>query len=271
MPIIDEFETSLRTHSKPSYARWRTVDLHNHSPASHDYQGDKALAVEHAVRHLSTAGVDVVMFTDHHTLPDSAFVEALRQRTGKTVLRGTELNIFVDAWGKPEEKVQKQAFFHLLVGFAPEIDADYWVTHINREYGYKEHTISGSTIRGLSSRVDQICNTLKKANAIIVPAHLHTRRDAFKSRSVDDIYTDDEFLKLARDHFTALEVTDPKTACFFDGKHDETDRLHISCIQSSDAHDVTCIGRRLTYVQMESPTFAELKASLEIPLGVSPK
>ena len=86
---------------------------------------------------------------------------------------------------------------------------------------------------------------------------------------MDDIYTDAEFLKLARNHFTALEVTDLKTAEFFDGKHEETGGLHKSCIRSSDAHDVTAIGRRVSYVQMESPTFEELKASLEIPLRVS--
>ena len=269
MPIIHDFEQTLRTHSKPSYARWRAVDLHNHSPASPDYSGDRAAALDNAVQHLSTAGVDIVMFTDHHTLPDQDFVDALRQRTGKTVLRGTELNILVDAWAKPKAKIEKQAFFHLLVGFSPETDADYWFAHITNEYGDEKRIISGKTIHGLSSRVDQICNTLKKANAIIVPAHLHTNRDAFKSRSVDDIYTDDEFLKLARDHFTALEVIDPKTADFFDGTREETQQLRISCIQSSDAHDVTGIGQRRAYVQMESPTFAELKAGLEIPLRVS--
>ena len=269
MPIIQEFERSLRTHSKPSHARWWTVDLHNHSPASPDYRGDRTAALDHAVRHLSSARVDVVMFTDHHALPDRDFVDVLRKRTGKTVLRGTELNIFVDAWAKPKAKIEKQAFFHLLVGFSPETDADYWLTHITKKYGGEERTVSGTTIHGLSSRVNEICSTLKEAGAIMVPAHLHTNRDAFKSRSVDDIYTDDEFLKLARDHFTALEVTDPKTAAFFDGTREETHKLHISCIQSSDAHDVTSIGQRLAYVQMESPTFAELKAGLEIPLRVS--
>ena len=269
MPIIDEFESSLSKHSTPSYAQWRTVDLHNHSPASFDYEGNKADAVGAAISHLSTANVDVVMFTDHHTLPEQTFIEQVHRGTGKTILRGTELNIFVDAWGKPQAKIQKQAFFHLLVGFSPEMDADYWFTHVNNKCGYEEREISGNKIPGLTSGVAQISEVLTEAGAIIIPAHLHKNRDAFKSRSMDDIYTDAEFLKLARNHFTALEVTDPRTADFFDGRHAGTDGLHKSCIRSSDAHDVTLIGQRVTYVQMESPTFAELKASLEIPLRVS--
>jgi len=110
---------------------------------------------------------------------------------------------------------------------------------------------------------------LQEANALIIPAHLHTESDAFKSRSIDDIYTDPEFLKLTRDHFTALEVTDPKTAEFFDGNHTETGNLRKTCIRSSDAHEVTEIGKRVTWVQMEGPTFRELKAGLEIPSRVS--
>ena len=53
----------------------------------------------------------------------------------------------------------------------------------------------------------------------MIPAHLHTRKNVVKSRSIDDIYTGSEFLRLARSHFTALEVTDLKTAEFFDGEH----------------------------------------------------
>ena len=213
--------------------------------------------------------VDVVMFTDHHALPESDFVKGLKEGSGTTVLRGAELNVFVDAWAKPESKIQKQAFFHLLVGFDPDVDADYWFTHVNKQCGHEVRDVSGTPIHGLTASIPDICNTLQQANALIIPAHLHKRSDAFKSRSVDDIYTDEEFLRLAQDHFTALEVTDPKTAEFFDGRHTETKNLHKTCIRSSDAHDVTSIGERPTWVQMESPTFDELKAGLEIPTRVS--
>ena len=269
MPAIQEFEASLHRCSQARYGQWRTVDLHNHSPASHDFRGNKDTALNDAVDHLSANPVDVVMFTDHHKLPKATFVEQLSKRTGTTVLRGTELNVFVDAWSKPESKIQKQAFFHLLVGFDPEKDTDYWFKYLNQQCGHEIRNVSGTAIPGLTAPIPDICNTLQKANALIIPAHLHKRSDAFKSRSIDDIYMDAEFLKLAKEHFTALEVTDLKTAEFFDGEHDETKMLRKTCIRSSDAHEVTGIGERVTWVQMESPTFRELKAGLEIPSRVS--
>ena len=269
MPEIQEFEASLHRFSQARYGQWKTVDLHNHSPASHDFGGNKDTALDDAVAHLLAKPVDVVMFTDHHKLPDAAFVEQLSKRSGRTILRGTELNVFVDAWSKPETKAQKQAFFHLLVGFDPEENADYWFTDLKRRCGQEIRDVSGTKIPGLTAPIPDICNRLQEAKALIIPAHLHKRSDAFKSRSVDDIFMDAEFLKLAREHFTALEVTDLKTAEFFDGEHAETGNLRKTCIRSSDAHEVTGIGERVTWVQMEEPTFRELKAGLEIPSRVS--
>ena len=269
MPVIKDFEANLSTHSEAKYARWRSVDLHNHSPASYDFRGNKDTALQDAIDHLSGNPVDVLMFTDHHTLPDAEFVEGVESGTGRTVLRGTELNVFVDAWAKPGPKVKKQAFFHILAGFGPDVDADYWFKDLNRRCGFETRDVSGTTIDGLTAPIAKICGVLREANALIIPAHLHRSADAFKSRSVDDIYTDGEFLKLARDQFTALEVTDLRTAEFFDGKHVETGNLHKTCIRSSDAHEVGAIGSRMTWVQMEEPTFGELKAGLGIPTRVS--
>ena len=186
-------------------------------------------------------------------------------------MRGAELNIFVDAWTKPAGKIEKDAFFHLLVGFDPEApqDPDYWFADLRRKCKNEQRQIGGKSIDGFTAPVDDICNVLDEAGAIVIPAHLHTEKDAFKSRSIDDIYTDKEFLRLAKDRFTALEVTDVSTASFFDGKHEETGRMLKTCIRSSDAHLIASIGSRVTYVQMERPTFTELKASLQMPFRVS--
>ena len=87
------------------------------------------------VAHLRESPIDIVMFTDHQTLPNRAFTDDVAQRSGKTILRGTEFNVFVDAWSKPLDKIDKQIFFHLLVGFDPDSDEDpdYWFAHLTRE------------------------------------------------------------------------------------------------------------------------------------------
>ena len=68
--IVAEFEQELRRRSKSLYGRWHAVDLHNHSPADHDFQGDRNSALDEAADHLRQTQVDIVMFTDHEKLPD---------------------------------------------------------------------------------------------------------------------------------------------------------------------------------------------------------
>ena len=163
------------------------------------------------------------MFTDHSRLPDADFVKQIGDSTGCLVLRGTELNVFVDAWDKPENKVDKASllFFHLLVGFDPSSSAppDYWMTDIRRKCNAETRLSQGHELQGISASVTTLFSVLEDANALLIPAHLHSTPNAFKSRSIDDIYSDPVFLKHARDHFTALEVTSEKTAAFFDGMH----------------------------------------------------
>ncbi|MDE3259830.1 MAG: AAA family ATPase [Gemmatimonadota bacterium] len=273
MPIIAQFEAELKRNSSPAFGRWFAVDLHNHSPNSPDFRGNSLTALDDAVAHLSMTPVDLVMFTDHGQLPERAFAEKVSSCSGKTILRGVELNIFVDAWAKPEGKIDKSMFFHLLVGFDPEgnQNPEYWLDHLYRECSHEERSINGTRVKGFTASTDSICDTLEESGAILIPAHLHTKRDPFKSRSIDDIYSDQEFLRLAQSRFTALEVKDVSTAEFFDGAHEETGNLLKTCLLSSDAHEVTAIGRRVTYVQMERPSFAELKAGLQMPFRVSLK
>ena len=219
MPVVAEFEEQLSRKSGRTFGQWMAVDLHNHSPASHDFRGDRSTALPDAIRHLRGSPIDMVMFTDHQKLPDRNFTDAVAEGSGKTVLRGSELNVFVDAWSTPLDKIDKSVFFHLLVGFDPGAteSADYWFTHLNRECSNETRSISGTSVRGFTDPVEKLCEVLGDSGAIIIPAHLHTKRSATKSRSVDDIYTDPEFLRLAERYFTALEVTDLRTAEFLGG------------------------------------------------------
>jgi len=271
MGMVADFEKELNHKAPQNFARWHRVDLHNHSPSSFDYRGNKQTALEGSAEQILKSGVSVVMFTDHEKLPDATFTTELARRTKKTILRGMELNVFVDAWGKPEGKVDKNLFFHLLIGLDPDgkQQPEYWATHIYKECGDTIRTCGNQQIRGISGSIDALCEVLREANAIVIPAHLHSTRDAFRSRSVDDIYADPQFLRHAKSHFDALEVTDTKTAEFFDGKHKETEYICRTCIRSSDAHEPDLLGTRVTFAQMEVPSFSELKAALRLPFRIS--
>ncbi len=271
MGKVAEFENELKKRTKSRFGSWNRVDLHNHSPASDDYKDKDPNVARRISQQIKDANLAVVMFTDHGKLPDAAFASQLSDQCGRLILRGVELNVFVDAFDKSEGKVSKNLFFHLLIGFDPECPSspDYWLDHIYRKCKKETRQSGEQTLVGISASLEQLGEVLRTANAIIIPAHLHSTPNAFKSRSIDDIYADPEFLKYAKSYFTAIEVTSAKTAAFFDGAHVETEKLSKSCIWSSDSHEPDRLGWRCSYVQMERPTYAELKIGLELPFRTS--
>jgi DNA repair ATPase RecN len=273
MGQLAEFERELRRRSPGQPARWFKADLHNHSPASFDYEDKSPEAKDALIAALQTREkrLDVLMFTDHAVLPEAAFCKQVAEKTGTLVLRGVEFNCFVDAYDKGAENVGNQLYYHILVGFDPEnkYAPDYWLQEIYRKCYEQERRIGNERIKGVSTNVAHLCEALDDSGAFIIPAHLHSRHDAWKSRSIDTIYNDDQFLRDADQHFTALEVTNAKTAAFFNGQHPETKNLHKSCIWSSDAHKPADLGRRASYLLMERPCFAEVKAALELPSRTS--
>lgn len=270
MSVVDDFHSQLMTRSKNAFASWHKVDLHNHSPSSFDYAGNVPTAARESAEQITKTGLSIVMFTDHGQLPTKEFVQEVSKRTEALILRGVELNIFADAFGKPDGKIGREAFFHLLVGFDPnnEYEPEFWLQTLYQKCGKEERTVGGNKIIGIPNELDKVIEVLSSANAIIIPAHLHSGADTWRSRSIDDIYTDERFLEFAH-QFSALEVTDPKTADFFDGKHTETKGTEISCVRSSDAHQADQLGWRPTWVLMQSATFQELKASLDLRQRVS--
>lgn len=271
MSKVAEFEKELKKRAKPQHGEWHAIDLHNHTPASPDYTYCENDVVDRLARRIHEANLSVMMFTDHGRLPEADFAKRLSDKTGRLILQGAELNIFVDAWDKPSNKVDKSLFFHLLVGFDPSgsFTPDYWMDDIRRRCGDVERQSGDKALRGISGSVTTLCDVLRDANALLIPAHLHSTPNAFKSRSIDDIYADTVFLSHAREHFTALEVTNERTASFFDGKHDETGRLHKTCIQSSDSHHPDKLGWRPSYLQLQEPTYEQLKTGLELPFRSS--
>ena len=55
---------------------------------------------------------------------------------------------FVDAWSMPTGKIEKNLFFHLLIGFDPEAQQspDYWLTHLHKECAHEERETGGNCV-----------------------------------------------------------------------------------------------------------------------------
>jgi DNA repair ATPase RecN len=277
MNPVTDFARQLGIQSKNHLALWHKIDLHNHTPTSYDYLYHEADVVEKMAEQIIASNLSVVMFTDHESLPKQEFIEGVKtalHSRGHTalVLTGVELNVFVEGFDFGQKKYSdSRHFYHMLVGFDPDNSRppDYWLQHIYQTCHEVSYEIGGRTFKGVSDPIHVLKECLKPSNAVVIPAHLHTDSDLNTTRSIDNLYSDETFLKHARENFTALEVVSISTARFFDGNHVETGRLYKGCVRSSDSHQPSELGRRHFYAQLEQLTFADLKAALELPWRIA--
>jgi hypothetical protein len=270
MTSISEFKKALRNNAKTSGGRYHKVDLHIHEPTSGDYEYRQADALEQLGKVVEANGYGLVVLLKHEQFPLPVTLETFRSYCpSTTVLPGAEINVFVDALDK---KVSKDHFFHCLVIADSELeDPGYLLYEARRKLTYRDDPLPP----GFHSSLDDVARHFLDAGALFIPAHLHQSQPPHKSRSIDDIYSDEGFLGfIERGHFSALEVRQPDTALFFDGKHKtQEDRPipQITCVRSSDAHSHEHIveRNRATWIQAEAPSFSELQAALSFPHRIS--
>ena len=87
--------------------------------------------------------------------------------------------MFVDAFNARHGKVEREMYYHLLIGFDPEgeYSADYWLEHLYRACRTQDRPTANGTLRGITAAPEEIAAVLEEANALIIPAHLHTQHD----------------------------------------------------------------------------------------------
>ena len=122
MGQVDDFQKELERRSPGGYGKWFKVDLHNHSPSSFDYEDKSENAKDAIIEELRKPDkkLSMVMFTDHEVLPDREFCSAIQSATGTLILRGVEINCFIDAYDKGADKVGRNLYCHILIGFDPD-------------------------------------------------------------------------------------------------------------------------------------------------------
>ena len=265
--LVHKFLDDLFRNCPSAGAEWIKSDCHFHTSASFDSTADIGSMIENFTTSKNGYGLAVV--TDHNYIKDFEKSRDIAAERGLTLLPGAEVYAKIPAI-QSDTGQTGVSYFHLLLIFDPD------VPKLNQRF---ENLITNNRPDLLpdGSREDYIIDLLswpfkdfaKKAheesNAILIPAHLHTNpRHPEKSRSIDDILHDELFLDLITScQFDALEIVDQKTSEFFDGTRDETKRIKISCIRSSDAHNPDEIGRRPTWLKMEHPSFEGLKLALQ--------
>jgi len=260
---VAEFKWALKKGTGPG-AQWRKAEFHVHAPASSDYQYREADSVAKLGEALKSQELSFAVILKHEAFPSREELTALNAHCPNSkLIPGAEINVFVDAISK---KVNKDYFFHCILAVDPESDGDYRYI-LNKAQERFSHR-SGSYPAGFTSSILDLGRFFREEGALFIPAHLHQGKSAENSRSIDDIYGDEAFLGFVRDGaFDALEVRDPTTARFFDGRQKTKDGLeipHSICVASSDAHHHEHIASRgrTTWVRVEDNTYRELTAAL---------
>lgn len=267
--MIEDFRNKLQSKANGSGGVFGKVDFHIHYPGMGDYEYSAPDAMTQLASALRDGDFKAAVVLRHQEFPTKQELEALQRLCPSTaLLPGAEINVFVDALTK---KVSKDHFFHCIVAADPATEWSHLLHSAKRSLTYRE----GEYPAGFHSSIHDVAKSFTEEGALFIPAHLHQAKEPHQSRSVDDIYEDDAFLSFVETGlFSALEVRDVSTASFFDGTKQTREGVPIPkaiCVQSSDAHSHEHLRsrQRFTWLQMERPSFAEIKAALSFRHRVS--
>lgn len=268
---------------KPSQRRWYNVDLHLHTPASHDYEEPHINYLEW-MRAVAAKGLDIVAITDHNTVAGIAAIrreiewltklETMNRLTDEEKARLTEWRELANqVLVLPGFEFTATFGFHILGIFPPETSVRH-LEHVLLTLNVPADKLDvGSTETGAATDVLNAYRIIHEAGGLVIAAHANSThgvamRNFTFGGQTKIAYTQDPNLD-------ALEVTDldrgvRSTARFFDGNKMEYPR-RMHCFHGSDAHRINAdpknpkrlgIGDRASEFYLEDASFAAIATLL---------
>ena len=268
---------------KAPQQRWYKVDLHLHTPASHDYEEPHISYLEW-MRAVAAKGLDIVAITDHNTVAGIAAIrreiewltklETMNRLTDEEQARLTEWRELANqVVVLPGFEFTATFGFHILGLFPPDTSIRH-LEHILLSLNVPADKLDiGSTETGSATDVLNAYRIIREAGGLVIAAHANSthgvamRNFPFGGQT-KIAYTQDANLD-------ALEVTDldrgyRSTARFFDGsKAEYARRMHS--FHGSDAHRLKMdpknpkrlgIGERASEFLLDEPSFEAMAAVL---------
>lgn len=235
---------------KAPQRRWYKVDLHLHTPASHDYEEPHISYLEW-MRAVAAKGLEIVAITDHNTVAGIAAIrreiewltrlETMNRLTDEEQARLTEWRELANqVLVLPGFEFTATFGFHILGIFPPETSIRH-LEHILLSLNVPADKLDiGSTETGSATDVLNAYRIIHEAGGLVIAAHANSthgvamRNFPFGGQT-KIAYTQDVNLD-------ALEVTDldrgyRSTARFFDGSKAEYPR-QMHSFHGSDAHRI---------------------------------
>ncbi|MBT9540061.1 TrlF family AAA-like ATPase [Thiobacillus sp.] len=235
------------THSYPG-SRWWKFDFHNHTPASLDYRGDKAITPRQWLQDYLDKGIQCIVVTDHNT---GGWIDKLK----------TELETLKQqdpaAWGTmtifPGMELSCNGGVHLKAILDPakgasDIDA------IRGSVGYMG--TPGDSDGVTSQSVEQVIRSIHASGGVACAAHVDQPKGLLIS------LTDNNTLQPIFKLLDAVEVIDPAAACL---QPHAVALADMAFVLGSDSHQPRDIGRGFTWVKMSAPSIEGLKLALLDP------
>jgi hypothetical protein len=242
-------------------ARWWSVDIHSHSPASFDYGGlegssndEPKPSFEEWLQAYIAAGVDGIVVTDHNSH------EGIKPaREALEALRGNDPGLppFVIF---PGVEITATGGVHILGIFDPESDADI----VNRALTLCRYTgTRGRSDHTANMTVADIASEIARLGGLCVPAHADQSRGIF---GMDQR----ELAALAESpHVTAVEVIDDALVGTAE-RHGwvsvlGSDAHHLSADSCPDGVEPKAPGTHLTLFKAEALDLDGLRLALTDP------
>jgi len=224
-------------------AKWYKVDLHLHTPQSHDYK-DRGISYKVIVEKALSSGLDMIAITDHNTGFGYEKMREAAKETNLVVLPGVEIVV---------EGV------HILAVF-PEKDTASDITYLLHNLKIRDEDMGKKeTISSIELSIPKVLEEINRAGGIPIVAHTDSAKGL-----TEEIRGMRRTKLIQHESLKVVEITKDETKHFFDGS-DPNYRRKLSCIKGSDAHHPNEIGQRATWIKMGECSFRGLKQIIHEP------
>lgn len=237
----------LENHDYPG-SKWWKFDFHNHTPASLDYRGDKAIMPRQWLQDYLDKGIQCIVVTDHNT---GGWIDKLKAELATLKQEDAAM------WGTvtlfPGMELSCNGGVHLKVILDPakgtsDIDA------IRVIVGYSG--TPGDSDGVTSQSVEQVIRAIQSAGGVACASHVDQPKGLLIS------LTDHNTLQPIFRLLDAVEIIDPSANCL---QPHAAALASMARVLGSDSHQPSDIGRGYTWVKMSTPSIEGLKLALLDP------
>jgi DNA repair ATPase RecN len=233
-------------------AKWWKFDFHNHTPKSDDYgKGPhqatlKTRSPQEWLLDFMSASIDCVAVTDHNS---GEWIDVLKQELAQLDANKPQgyrpLTLF------PGVEVSVNGGIHIIAIFDPTATGSQIVSLLSKcnfsgQYGKTDDCTLKSC--------PEVIELIQQVGGIPILAHADADSGLFKEQNGVTLKK-----SLRADGLLAMELIDP--AYPLPDAYSEL-KLTLASVIGSDSHHPTSVGRRYTWVKMESPSLEALRLAL---------